>query len=524
MDIQTFDNLIDGYLDDRLSADELAVLNDALGLSAEARKRFWDQTQMEAALIELAERKVGEAASHRLAAEDAIQILRQLEELANPDLREVELPPLPIRIGRENPLIRATKRMNQWVTLSGPITRSLAAAAVIGIVVLLGWQLLNGSVTPPIAETNPTPKQTDDAPPKPIPQRAHAMLTRSFDAVWTGTAPPMGQSLDPAVQYSLTRGTVELKMSTGATVKLQAPARFAIHERNLIDLEQGRAYAAVPEQAIGFAIDTPQGRIVDLGTEFGVRVNPRGPAEVVVFKGLVEAVAADTTDEPVKIPANFGGQLQRGQPVANTIQQLSAFDIDLYTRSWEDVVYHPEVGGDAVYHPQAPASLLDNAFEADHIQVVAEARGVVLQAPLSVIKLSPGYGKQLAGGAQHTDIPAGTKVNAFLVHLDRTGVTGLGVDAVVAELTFPGEVLGVISEHRPLLASDSILGAENTRYPAQNQPSFRATSDPFNSPTVETVRLETDRRSLRVTMITSNVDAIRVIVRNTDDDEKPLQP
>ena len=33
----------------------------------------------------------------------------------------------------------------------------------------------------------------------------------------------------------------------------------------------------------------PQGRVVDLGTEFGLLVSPDGSADVIVFKGQVEA-------------------------------------------------------------------------------------------------------------------------------------------------------------------------------------------------------------------------------------------
>src|SRR5204862_8103159 len=59
-------------------------------------------------------------------------------------------------------------------------------------------------------------------------------------------------------------------------------------------LLRGKLTAQVPAAAKGFQITSPQGKIVDLGTEFGMAVARDGTTDVYVFKGKVEAYASAT--------------------------------------------------------------------------------------------------------------------------------------------------------------------------------------------------------------------------------------
>ena len=70
---------------------------------------------------------------------------------------------------------------------------------------------------------------------------------------------------------------------------IEGPARIAIQSENGIGLLNGRLSAVVPPAGHGFAVHTSAGRIVDLGTEFGVEVNGDGVASIEVFKGQVQA-------------------------------------------------------------------------------------------------------------------------------------------------------------------------------------------------------------------------------------------
>ncbi|HZZ72122.1 MAG TPA: FecR domain-containing protein, partial [Pirellulales bacterium] len=88
---------------------------------------------------------------------------------------------------------------------------------------------------------------------------------------------------------NLLDGFVELTFANGAQVVLEAPVEMQIVGPLQTILRRGRVVAHVPEQARGFAIETPRARVIDLGTEFGVGVEDGGNTEVQVFVGEVVA-------------------------------------------------------------------------------------------------------------------------------------------------------------------------------------------------------------------------------------------
>src|SRR5437773_1342423 len=77
-----------------------------------------------------------------------------------------------------------------------------------------------------------------------------------------------------------------------ARVVLQGPASMELLGGNSARLLRGKLTAQVPASAKGFQITSPQGKIVDLGTEFGMAVARDGTTDVYVFKGKVEAYAS----------------------------------------------------------------------------------------------------------------------------------------------------------------------------------------------------------------------------------------
>ena len=96
---------------------------------------------------------------------------------------------------------------------------------------------------------------------------------------------------------------VHVRFACGAEVTLHGPAVFYIESEKLARLEYGTLEAKVPPQAIGFLIDTPASRVIDLGTEFKVAVADNGDTNINVLNGEVEA-------EPRR-PWLTGGELRR---------------------------------------------------------------------------------------------------------------------------------------------------------------------------------------------------------------------
>jgi hypothetical protein len=86
----------------------------------------------------------------------------------------------------------------------------------------------------------------------------------------------------------IAEGFVALRFSRGARLLVEGPAELDLRSPDLVRITEGKAFAHVPESAIGFTIEGPTGRVVDKGTDFAVNV-AASSMEVHVLKGLVEA-------------------------------------------------------------------------------------------------------------------------------------------------------------------------------------------------------------------------------------------
>lgn len=120
-----------------------------------------------------------------------------------------------------------------------------------------------------------------------------AQITHEIDIRWddTGLQLQTGQWMGTG-SYHLKKGYIELCFLNGAYVVLEAPAEFTLISRDSMYLEQGKLYATVPRDAIGFTVNTHNSKIIDLGTEFGVIVGANGDTDMHVLKGKTQLVAS----------------------------------------------------------------------------------------------------------------------------------------------------------------------------------------------------------------------------------------
>lgn len=109
-----------------------------------------------------------------------------------------------------------------------------------------------------------------------------------------GDTEPIGERLREGESRSFRAGRVQVEYLSGTVVTIEGPAVVGAFHRNGLVLDRGRLVASVPKRAVGFAVQTPSTKIVDLGTEFGVNVDPQGTTETVVFEGLVEVATAES--------------------------------------------------------------------------------------------------------------------------------------------------------------------------------------------------------------------------------------
>jgi hypothetical protein len=119
-----------------------------------------------------------------------------------------------------------------------------------------------------------------------------ATVMEARNVSWAeGSPSPASGRVPVSVPVEFTRGFVKLGFPSGASVVLEGPCRFRLDEKEALAVSHGRVSVHTPDGAEGFRIDTPGGRFVDLGTEFGLAVGTDGATPVVlteVFKGEVE--------------------------------------------------------------------------------------------------------------------------------------------------------------------------------------------------------------------------------------------
>ncbi len=98
--------------------------------------------------------------------------------------------------------------------------------------------------------------------------------------------------LEPDRVLNLEEGSLRAVLASGVETVIKGPAVLRLENENILHLENGRGWFSVQRSAQGFEVVTPQRRITDLGTQFGVLENAgSGATEVHVFKGLVTVEA-----------------------------------------------------------------------------------------------------------------------------------------------------------------------------------------------------------------------------------------
>ena len=100
-------------------------------------------------------------------------------------------------------------------------------------------------------------------------------------------------AIKPGTKVEIRSGLLELGFSSKANVIIEGPAKLEILSGEQIQLHRGRVAVSMPTGLSGFEVLSPQGKVVDLGTEFGVSVSENGDTDVVVFDGEVELISPE---------------------------------------------------------------------------------------------------------------------------------------------------------------------------------------------------------------------------------------
>lgn len=135
-----------------------------------------------------------------------------------------------------------------------------------------------------------------------------AVLSGVTSAAWSDPI-ELQHGFIPGKPQNLTSGFAEITYTSGVEVVLEAPCSFEVTGNHSMNVSRGRVSVKVPKGTSGFFVDTPGGRITDLGTEFGVAVGKGDEGAVVL---------SEVFDGEIEIPGGASAyqRLKRGESMA----------------------------------------------------------------------------------------------------------------------------------------------------------------------------------------------------------------
>lgn len=160
-----------------------------------------------------------------------------------------------------------------------------------------------------------------------VPSPAVATLLLEENCVWeNGGELGEGQRLSSQT-LTLQSGIAIIRFDGGAELIMTGETSLALQSTNHANLHYGDVVVRAEEGAEGFELTTPASPIIDLGTEFAVRVDREGATEVQVLEGKV---AYQKGDGSSILPA--------GKAIRLTDSSRSVEPIEISSPRFDDVV------------------------------------------------------------------------------------------------------------------------------------------------------------------------------------------
>lgn len=466
--------LIDAYLDGELTPESAAALVAWLRADTDNLETFVRKTHLHR---QLRDALCGQASQRPVA-------------VADPNDSPPDSPALGF-------LADAFRQGRDYFSHPTPLSTLVAVATIGSLLTLLAiWAA-------PLYRRNSAPR------PEPLVQPEYvARLTRMIDCQWAeGSLAPMpGVHLRAGRQLELVEGLAEIEFKCGTVVILESPATFQPESENVGFLQIGKLTALVPERARGFVIQSPNITVVDLGTEFAVHVEKAGASEVYVFQGEVEVEFTQQTTIKQRLVA---GTAARFAASGTEVTRMPT-DAKRFKRSRQIVAGVLRVSGAVEFLETAPKSLAPGRLEDDRaVFLFLERENVALPQEIQGVIVSP-RGRTLTREVRAA-VPAGTRVDSYLLHFDPKGVSKSSSGKHAAgSVTFSRPVLGIIVDDGSLDASDGVFGRAGTITPAKK--TVRG-CEPGSLQSTDRFALSADRHVLKLDLRAAGaIDQARVLV------------
>ncbi|EDL60763.1 FecR domain-containing protein [Gimesia maris] len=323
-----------------------------------------------------------------------------------------------------------------------------------------------------------------------------------------------GEPVENHIKQTLNEGSAELHFPTGAKVLISAPASYEVTGNNSMHLQQGSFIANVPQSGIGFQVDTPHGRVIDLGTLFSVQTVEKLDTRIQVYRGKVIASLM-----------NRAGGIQSSKQVSehhsatiDSVKNEIAEAPDTLSLAEKCGILH--YSDSVVLQEKMPDALATGkyqVFEHDGLAFVfPERMQVSLKSGLSLVT-NPSETKPVQRSGI---ISAGTKVDCYRVYYDPAEKEGTFIP-VQGEIHFDRPILGVILDKTYLTQTDRLfhplcLEDSNRVFVHQGTETDTGGKDP--KARYDEVMILPDRRTLSFMLLSGErfVDEFRVIVQSSN--------
>ena len=163
-----------------------------------------------------------------------------------------------------------------------------------------------------------------------------ATILDQADAVFAKALPEDGRL--ETRRYALASGMMTIEFRNGVKMTVRGPAEFEIVDEFRVILSRGQARAFAPESGHGFTIETPDADLVDLGTEFGVSVDPdSGESKVQVFDGRVDVKQRRGSAPIASLKFGDSARIHRGsvEPIRAPEPNTFPTPADLAVARWQ---------------------------------------------------------------------------------------------------------------------------------------------------------------------------------------------
>lgn len=158
------------------------------------------------------------------------------------------------------------------------------------------------------------------------PEIPDLVLTAAPDTRWSVS----GKSADADSQTTsvregstlrVTTGTLKLRLDSGATMVVQGPAHVSFPKLTHPVLKSGWLWIDSGGSGEKFDLSTPDLRIRNLGTRFGVRVHAEGPAEIHLIHGKLEVSSESVPGKILELVPEDSGLaiVPHGEPTPVTL-------------------------------------------------------------------------------------------------------------------------------------------------------------------------------------------------------------